>query len=94
MMPHAGTENTLIRSLPCEICGARMLWTQGAWTESGDVSGDQFARAAYRCDNGHVLDPTVTPQCPNCGVHDTGRLESTGACKCHRCQASFAAPGR
>lgn len=94
MMSDTGTENTLIRSVPCEICGARMLWTQGAWTEPADVSGDRFARAAYRCDNGHVLDPATTPQCPNCGIHDTGRLESTGACKCHRCQSSFAAPGR
>lgn len=92
MMPDAASENTLIRSLPCEICGARMLWTQAAWLEDADASGGGLARAAYRCDNGHVLDPVHSPQCPSCGVHDTVRLESTGACKCQRCHASFAAP--
>ena len=94
MTDHAATENTLIRSVPCEICGARMLWTQAAWTGPADGSGGEpIARAAYRCDNGHVLDPASTPQCPNCGVHDTTRLESTGACRCNRCKSSFAAPG-
>lgn len=93
MTDRAATENTLIRSVPCEICGARMLWTQAAWTEPAEVEGGSIARAAYRCDNGHVLDPANTPQCPNCGVHDTGRIESTGACKCHRCKSSFAPPG-
>ena len=92
MMDSAATENTLIRSVPCEICGARMLWTQAAWNDAANGGGADIARAAYRCDNGHVLDPANTPQCPNCGVHDTGRLESTGACKCHRCHASFPAP--
>jgi hypothetical protein len=92
MTEEAGTDNTLIRSVGCEICGARMLWTQGAWREASESQGSGIAGAAYRCDNGHVLDPANTPQCPNCGVHDTARLESTGTCKCHRCHASFAAP--
>src|SRR4051812_1390134 len=58
-------ENTLVRSKPCPVCGAAVLWTQNAW-KSGDTGF-----AAYRCLTGHVIDPTQTRQCPNCGVHDT-----------------------
>jgi hypothetical protein len=46
-----------------------MLWTQNTWAE-----GDHRA-AAYRCLNGHVLDPSKTRECPTCGVHDT-RVEA------------------
>ena len=60
-------ENTLVRSKPCAECGAEVLWTQNAW-KSGSTGS-----AAYRCVNGHVIDPTQTRQCPNCGVHDTER---------------------
>jgi hypothetical protein len=42
-----------------------MLWTQNTW-----AAGDNRA-AAYRCLNGHVLDPSMTRECPACGVHDT-----------------------
>jgi hypothetical protein len=86
MTEPGGTENTLIRSVPCERCGARLLWTQNAWSENGTPG-----RAAYRCDNGHTIDPAETPQCPNCGVHDTGRLD-TGEFKCRRCSATFTVP--
>lgn len=90
MTHDGGTGNTLIRSVPCETCGARMLWTQGAWLEPADGPAASSARAAYRCDNGHVLDPANTLQCPNCGIHDTSRLEGTGTWKCSRCHTSFA----
>jgi hypothetical protein len=86
-MGQPSTDNTLIRSLPCDECGARMLWTQSAWSDAADP----FARAAYRCDNGHVLDPAETPQCPNCGVHDTSRPEA-GDFKCRRCATVFQVP--
>jgi hypothetical protein len=79
------SENTLIRSTPCEICGARMLWTQGAWT-----SPSQSA-ACYRCDHGHITDPADTPQCPRCGVHDTER-RGEAEFSCARCQFKFPRP--
>ncbi len=86
MTQTADTDNTLIRSVPCERCGARMLWTQSAWTDAGEA----LARAAYRCDNGHVLDPRESPQCPNCGVHDT--VSAGSDFKCHRCSTVFTVP--
>jgi predicted RNA-binding Zn-ribbon protein involved in translation (DUF1610 family) len=58
-------ENTLIRPAPCPQCGAQMLWTQNA------CDADASSNAAYRCVNGHVLDPAGTRQCPACGMHDT-----------------------
>ena len=78
-------ENTLIRSTPCEACGARMLWTQGAWT-----SASQSA-ACYKCDNGHTTDPADTPQCPRCGIHDTERRADADF-SCARCQFRFPRP--
>jgi hypothetical protein len=63
-----------------------MLWTQSAWTDAGEA----LARAAYRCDNGHVLDPRESPQCPNCGVHDT--VSAGSDFKCHRCSTVFTVP--
>ena len=80
------TGNTLIRSSPCEVCGARMLWTQSAFTLS-----DGSTHAAYECDNGHVIDPADTAQCPNCGLHDTIRTEGAGF-KCQRCGNAFSMP--
>ena len=80
--------NTLIRSQPCPECGADMLWTQNAWP------GDSV-RAAYRCANGHVTDPALTRQCPNCGVHDTvwvGVADNTHQHRCLRCDTAFQAP--
>jgi predicted RNA-binding Zn-ribbon protein involved in translation (DUF1610 family) len=62
------TDNTLIRLEACLECGGEMLWTQNAW-RAGDTAG-----AAYRCANGHVIDPALTRQCPSCGVHDTTRV--------------------
>ena len=81
--------NGLIRSTPCGECGAEMLWTQNAWKtgESG--------RAAYRCPNGHVLDPSVTRQCPACGIHDTVLLSDAGGqqkFRCARCGEAFEFP--
>jgi hypothetical protein len=89
-----GSENTLIRSVGCEQCGARMLWTQGAWPDSSGPGQAATARAAYQCDNGHVLDPAETPQCPNCGLHDTTRAveKSEASFQCQRCRASFEFP--
>lgn len=66
-----------------------MLWTQNAW-KTGDIGS-----AAYRCVNGHVVDPAQTKQCPSCGVHDTERLgDSDGRpeFRCARCQTTFAFP--
>jgi predicted RNA-binding Zn-ribbon protein involved in translation (DUF1610 family) len=82
--------DALRRSEPCAECGSMMLWTQNAW-----ASGDNRA-AAYRCVNGHVVDPELTRECPECGVHDT-RLQaaSTNASNqhvCHRCGALFSTP--
>ena len=81
--------NTLIRSEPCPECGAEMLWTQNAW-RAGDTGG-----AAYRCANGHVIDPALTRQCPDCGVHDTiqtGVSDNKQQYRCLRCDKTFEAP--
>jgi predicted RNA-binding Zn-ribbon protein involved in translation (DUF1610 family) len=78
-------ENTLIRSSPCPECGDRMLWTQNAWQRS----------AAYKCVNGHVLDPATTRQCPGCGLHDTelvGGAEAASQFRCFRCGTTFPFP--
>ena len=82
-------ENTLIRSAPCPDCGAQMLWTQNAWPVGGS------ATAAYRCVNGHVLDPATTRQCPACGVHDTetvNELHGRQQFRCFRCAHAFTFP--
>jgi RNA polymerase subunit RPABC4/transcription elongation factor Spt4 len=80
-------DNTLIRSETCPTCGADMLWTQNAWP------GDGRSDAAYRCLNGHVLDPATTRQCPNCGLHDTQRVDAIHAqFRCFRCGQSFEYP--
>ena len=78
--------NALLRTEPCAECGGMMLWTQNAWAH-----GDNRA-AAYQCPNGHVIDPSTTHQCPQCGVHDTGTAGSrdNGALECHRCGHQFA----
>jgi hypothetical protein len=81
-------ENTLIRSKPCSQCGAEMLWTQNAW-RAGDTTN-----AAYRCLNGHTIDPATTRQCPECGLHDTtvvGEGEPQQF-RCLRCSHSFHMP--
>jgi predicted RNA-binding Zn-ribbon protein involved in translation (DUF1610 family) len=82
--------NSLRRSSPCPDCGSMMLWTQNAW-----ASGDNRA-GAYRCMNGHVLDPQLTRECPSCGVHDTSVIEGSPADQvehlCHACGARFAPP--
>jgi hypothetical protein len=83
------TTNTLIRSEPCRECGAEMLWTQNAW-RAGDA-----AAAAYRCANGHVIDPELTRQCPTCGLHDTTRVgvsDGKEQYRCLRCDEAFEAP--
>jgi len=82
-------ENLLIRSQPCPECGTDMLWTQNAW-QTGDTGC-----AAYRCLNGHLLDPAQTRQCPSCGVHDTVALgENNGReqFRCSRCSTTFTFP--
>ena len=82
-------ENTLVRSAPCPDCGSQMLWTQNAWHV------DESTSAAYRCVNGHVLDPATTRQCPACGVHDTevvGSVQETQQFRCLRCRNAFAFP--
>ncbi len=82
-------ENTLIRSEPCPDCNLEMLWTQNAWP-AGDT-----ADAAYRCLNGHLLDPSTTRQCPNCGVHDTRlvhEVEGRQNYRCARCATAFTIP--
>ena len=82
-------DNTLIRSSPCPDCGAEMLWTQNAWQVGA------LAHAAYRCVNGHVLDPVGTRQCPTCGVHDTevmSRAGETQTFRCFRCGTAFTFP--
>ena len=86
-----GMENTLIRSAPCPHCGAQMLWTQNAWH---DGSGGAVS-AAYRCANGHGLDPSMTRQCPACGIHDTTLLSSADGrqdFRCARCGQAFTFP--
>jgi endogenous inhibitor of DNA gyrase (YacG/DUF329 family) len=83
------TDNTLVRSEPCPECGAEMLWTQNAW-RAGKTSN-----AAYRCLNGHVLDPATTRQCPQCGIHDTffiGVVDDHRQHRCARCGALFQVP--
>jgi predicted RNA-binding Zn-ribbon protein involved in translation (DUF1610 family) len=84
----AGNENTLVRGEPCPTCGAVMLWTQSVWTDAG--AGSMAARAAYRCVNGHLIDPSQTPQCPACGIHDTAKAESDRH-RCRRCGFTFRA---
>lgn len=84
-------ENTIIRSEPCPDCGAEMMWTQNAWHPERDGQAD----AAYRCLNGHVLDPSTTRQCPACGVHDTTLVKSASGrqdFRCARCGQSFTFP--
>lgn len=88
----ASTDNTLVRSVACETCGARMLWTQAAWHEPTTERRVETARAAYRCDNGHVLDPSTTRQCPNCGLHDTMQTTAETSFKCRRCHTVFSVP--
>jgi hypothetical protein len=67
-----------------------MLWTQNTWAH-----GDSRA-AAYRCQNGHVLDPSTTRECPTCGVHDTRLVRSdearTTTHVCNGCGAGFDVP--
>src|SRR4051812_12298238 len=77
--------NVLLRTEPCRDCGGMMLWTQNAWAQ-----GDNRA-AAYRCANGHVIDPADTHQCPECGVHDTSPVAAkhAGAYQCQRCGHAF-----
>lgn len=82
-------ENTIRRSTPCPECGEEMLWTQNAW------DADSETRAAYRCVNGHVLDPSMTRQCPTCGVHDTTLMdgaEGRQEFRCSRCGHVFGFP--
>jgi hypothetical protein len=65
-----------------------MLWTQNAW-QTGETSN-----AAYRCLNGHIVDPATTRQCPACGVHDTTVVEEDERqhCRCLRCHQVFDVP--
>jgi len=78
-------ENTLVRSSPCPECGAEMLWTQNAW-KTGETG-----RAAYRCASGHTVDPSLTRQCPTCGIHDTvpDGDDEHGRSRCTRCGEVF-----
>ena len=82
--------NVLLRSEPCPECGEMMLWTQNAWAQ-----GESRA-AAYRCLNGHLLDPSTTRECPTCGLHDTRIEESRDDGQtthvCHGCGARFPGP--
>jgi tRNA(Ile2) C34 agmatinyltransferase TiaS len=82
-------ENTLVRSSRCFECDGDLLWTQNAW-KAGETG-----QAAYRCQNGHVVDPSLTPQCPACGIHDTVLSADEGGHKeyrCTRCAESFLLP--
>ena len=82
-------ENTMVRSSPCSECGAEMLWTQNAWKTGDSV------QAAYRCQNGHTLDPSLTRQCPACGIHDSVMLEDRDGrqeFRCTRCAERFQVP--
>lgn len=92
MTDRMASGNSLVRSLACERCGARMLWTQAAWHEPDGSAATGTARAAYRCDNGHVIDPADTPQCPKCGVHDTASTDESTSFKCRRCSTPFSVP--
>jgi Zn ribbon nucleic-acid-binding protein len=80
------SENTLVRSVPCAVCGTELLWTQNAWRTNGHAS------AAYVCLNGHVVDPSETRQCPACGVHDTEVMadgDGVHQYRCRRCGREF-----
>jgi rubrerythrin len=82
-------DNTLIRSDRCRECGSEMLWTQNAWPV------DAHIEPAYRCTNGHVVDPATTRQCPVCGVHDTHVVGAVGGreqFRCARCGNAFEYP--
>jgi predicted RNA-binding Zn-ribbon protein involved in translation (DUF1610 family) len=85
-----GLMETIFRSVPCPECGDQMVWTQDAWPP------DAMSRAAYRCVNGHVVDPATTRQCPTCGVHDTERVGGAEAAttqfRCFRCGTRFTSP--
>lgn len=81
--------NALTRSQPCPECGADLMWTQNAWQTEG------ASCAAYRCVNGHVIDPLATRQCPKCGVHDTAIVSDADGRQrfvCAQCGESFAHP--
>jgi predicted RNA-binding Zn-ribbon protein involved in translation (DUF1610 family) len=82
-------DNTLLRSEPCPECGSEMLWTQNAWRADG------MTEAAYRCSQGHVVDPATTRQCPVCGVHDTRLVGAVGGrdqFRCEHCGHAFEYP--
>lgn len=82
-------DNTLFRSSGCPECGSGMLWTQNAWKT------DDTGQAAYRCENGHVVDPSLTPQCPGCGIHDAELLSDRDGrqqFRCTRCATAFELP--
>jgi endogenous inhibitor of DNA gyrase (YacG/DUF329 family) len=78
-------DNTLVRSSPCPECGGEMMWTQNAW-KTGDTG-----RAAYRCQAGHTIDPSLTRQCPTCGIHDSlpDGDPQNGRFRCTRCGEVF-----
>lgn len=66
-----------------------MVWTQNAW-KTGETG-----QAAYRCENGHVTDPSTTAQCPGCGIHDTALLSAEDGrqqFRCTRCEQAFEYP--
>jgi hypothetical protein len=82
-------DNTLIRSSRCRECGEELVWTQNAWP------AETNREAAYRCVNGHVIDPATTRQCPACGVHDTapvGLVRGREQFRCARCGKRFEYP--
>lgn len=82
-------DNSLVRSERCSECGAEVLWTQNAW-KTGETGA-----AAYRCLNGHTIDPAKTRQCPKCGIHDTVHLadaEGVAQFRCNRCGTAFSFP--
>jgi hypothetical protein len=66
-----------------------MIWTQNAWKQ-GDTG-----HAAYSCEQGHVVDPALTRQCPACGIHDTAQLtdqDGRQQFRCWRCAEVFEWP--
>jgi hypothetical protein len=82
-------EHTLVRSLRCPECDGEMIWVQNVWP-AGDSK-----QAAYRCPNEHVVDPSLTPQCPACGIHDTVLVsdeDGTKHFRCTRCPEAFQLP--
>ena len=82
-------DNTITRSARCPECGSEMIWTQNAWPADAKVE------AAYRCRQGHLVDPATTRQCPACGVHDTkvvGVLDGRQQCQCAHCGKAFTFP--